>query len=172
MKVKLLLILSSLVVLSACSEEHGDLQEWMNTTRKAAKQKIRPPEKPAPVERVTYFAPPSSGPNAFNLQRMQAAYQNGNAPDLNRPKEVLENFSLENLKYIGSMNSGNGLSALVEADGHTYTIKPGNHVGQNFGRVVSITPETIKIVETVEDTYGKWVDQPNELKRADIESAE
>lgn len=169
MKVKLLLI-SSLIALSACSEEHGDLQSWMSNTRKAAKSKIKPAEKPAPVERVTYFAPPTSGPNAFDVQRLKAAYPNGNVPDLNRTKEILENFSLENLKYVGSIGANGKLSAMINADGRVYTVRVGNRLGQNFGRVVAITPDLIKIVETVEDTSGKWIDRETELLKADAEA--
>ena len=95
MKVRLLL--ASLFILSACSGEHDDLNSWMQQTRQEAKSKIRPPEPVAPVERVTYFPPQFSGPNAYSVQRMKAAYQNSNAPDLNRPKELLENYSLENI---------------------------------------------------------------------------
>lgn len=169
MKVKLLLI-SSLIALSACSEEHGDLQSWMSNTRKAAKSKIKPAEKPAPVERVTYFAPPESGPHAFDVQRLKAAYPNGSVPDLNRSKEILENFSLENLEYVGSIGTNEKLSAMISADGHVYTVRVGNRLGQNFGRIVSITPDLIKIVETVEDTSGKWTDRETELRKADAKA--
>ncbi|MCG6504941.1 MAG: pilin assembly protein [Neisseria sp.] len=161
MKVRLLL--ASLFILSACSGEHDDLNSWMQQTRQEAKSKIRPPEPVAPVERVTYFPPQFSGPNAYSVQRMKAAYQNSNAPDLNRPKELLENYSLENLKYVGSIGTARSLSALIEVDGHVYTVTPGKHLGQNFGRVSRITPDKIDIVEVVEDTFGNWVNRPAEL---------
>ena len=46
MKAKLLL-LSSIILLSACSEEGGNLQEWMNQKKMEAKNKVRPVEEPA-----------------------------------------------------------------------------------------------------------------------------
>lgn len=165
MKAKLFLM--SALVLAGCSEQYGDLQSWMQETRNEAKSKIRPAEPPAPIEPVTYFPPQTSGPNAFNAQRLKAAFQNNNAPDLQRNKELLENYSLENLRYVGSIGSGNNLSALIEVEvngePHVYTVKQGNHLGQNFGRIAKITPDKIDIIETVEDTYGNWVNRPTEL---------
>ena len=158
MKVKL--VLMSALVLAGCSEKYGDLHEWMNQTRADAKTKVRPAEPPAPLEPVTYFAPQQSGPNAYSMQRMKAAFQNGSAPNLNRTKELLENYSLENLRYVGSIGSKNALSALIEVDvngqPHVYTVRPGNYLGQ-------ITADRIGIVETVEDTFGNWVNRDAEL---------
>ena len=48
MKAKLLL-LSSIILLSACSEEGGNLQEWMNQKKAEAKTKVRPVEEPAKI---------------------------------------------------------------------------------------------------------------------------
>ena len=101
------------------------------------------------------------------MQRMKAAFQNGSAPNLNRTKELLENYSLENLRYVGSIGSKNALSALIEVEvngqPHVYTVRPGNYLGQNFGRITKITADRIGIVETVEDTFGNWVNRDAEL---------
>lgn len=162
MKVKLL-VLSSLIALSACSEEHGDLQSWMKQQRDSAKSKVRPAEKPAPMERVVYITPQLSGPHAFSSSKMRSAAQNANAPDMNRAKELLENYSLENLKFVGSIGTPNNLSGLVEVDGHIYTVRIGNHIGQNYGRISKITADGLEIIEVVEDTDGSWINRPTTL---------
>ena len=162
MKAKFLL-LSSLVLLGACSEEGGDITEWMNAQRAEAKMKVRPVEEPAKIEPVTYLAPEVNGPNAFSSERMRAAYQNAQIPDLNRPKELLENYSLENLKYVGSIGAPKALSAMIEVEGHVYKVNVGNHLGQNFGRITQITPDAIKIVEIVEDVFGNWSNRRTEI---------
>ena len=162
MKAKLLL-LSSIILLSACSEESGNVQEWMNQKKAEAKTKVRPVEEPAKLEPVAYFPPEFSGPNAFSTARLRAAYQNSQIPDLNRPKELLENYSLENLNYVGSIGAGTALSAMIEVEGHVYTVNVGNHVGQNFGRIVRITPDVIKVVEVVEDASGNWTNREAEI---------
>lgn len=165
-----LFLLSAMVLLAGCSEKHGDLHAWMAQERNAAKQNIQPIEPLAPIEPVTYSVPAFSGPNAFSLQRMKAAYQNNNAPDFNRPKELLENYSLENLKYVGSIGSSGNFSGLIEVQvegkKHIYTVKPGNYLGQHFGRITRITHDTIYINETVEDIQGEWVSRTVELQAA------
>ena len=82
---------------------------------------------------------------------------------MNRPKELLENYSLENLNYVGSIGAGKALSAMIEVEGHVYTVNVGNHVGQNFGRIVRITPDVIKVVEVVEDASGNWTNREAEI---------
>ncbi|XXQ68794.1 pilus assembly protein PilP [Neisseriaceae bacterium B1] len=162
MKVKLL-ALSSLIALSACSEEHSDLQSWMQEQRNSAKSQIKPAEKPVPMEHVVYVTPQLSSPHAFSSSKMRSAAQNANAPDMSRAKELLENYSLENLKFVGSIGTPNNRSGLVEVDGHIYTVRVGNHIGQNYGRISKITADGLEIIEVVEDTDGRWVNRPTTL---------
>ena len=44
--------------------------------------------------------------NAFDSRRLDTAPKGGNAPDVNRPKETLEAFSLENMAFVGTLQSG------------------------------------------------------------------
>ena len=150
--------------LAACSAPHEDLQQWMQDTRQQAKTKIKKPEPPTLPPPATYQQPPAVGMNAINSSRLRMGMQGTNAPDLNRPKEVLENFSLEGLRYVGSLSgAGKATSAYVSADGHVYTVKTGNYLGQNYGRITAIEPDKLVITELVEDTYGNWANRQVEL---------
>lgn len=161
MKTKLLLLLPMVMLATACSEEHSDLQAWMQETQQAAKSKLKPPEAPEEVARVTYHDPERIVPNAFDIRRMRPdvdrPVNTANLPNLNRPKELLENYALNQLKFVGTIGSGNALSALIEAEGQVYTVKLGNYLGQNYGRVVKITPDEITLSETIEDSKEGWV---------------
>ena len=158
-----ILLISSLSLLAACSAQHEDLREWMQKTEQDAKQHIQPFEQPTVNPMVTYIPPKTSGMNFFNANRLNVGLSGANAPNTNRPKEVLENFSLENLKYVGSFKKENQVSAFIEADGHVYTVKPGNYAGQNFGRITSIQPDKLILSEVFEDTYGNWQPRNTEL---------
>lgn len=153
MKTKILL-LSSMFVLAGC-EEHGDLHEWMTEQKQVAKRKVKPPVAPEPVQPVTYVVPGQITPHEFNERRMRVV-STENRPELNRPKELLEEYPLASLKFVGSIGSGNTLSGLIEHEGHVYTVKKGNYVGQNFGRVSQITADGITITEAVENADGGW----------------
>lgn len=160
---KYLLLLSGLALV-ACSAPNEDLQEWMNNARQEAKTQVRKPEAPTLPQPATYQDPPSTGLNAFNSARLRMGMRGANAPDINRPKEVLENFSLENLRYVGSLSGvGKSTSAYIAADGHVYTAKVGNYLGQNYGRISAIHPDRLIITELVEDTYGNWTNRQVEM---------
>lgn len=45
----------------------------------------------------------------------------------------------------------------------SYTVKPGNYAGQNFGRITSIQPDKLILSEVFEDTYGNWQPRNTEL---------
>lgn len=154
------LLLSLSLGLAACSPPHEDLRAWMQNTQQQAKAKIKPAQVPVLPAAATYTAPPATGINAFSSSRLRMGMQGGNAPDMSRPKEVLENFSLENLRYVGSLKSaGKAASAFIAADGHTYTVRIGNYLGQNYGRITDIQSDKLVITELVEDTYGNWANR-------------
>lgn len=156
-------LLAGLFVLTACSPAHEDLQSWMKNTQQQAKTRVIPFKEPSITPPQAYIPPIFNGLNAFDSKRLNIGQQGANAPNLNRPKDLLEGFSLENLKYVGSLRSGNKIQGYVEADGHTYTVKPGNYMGQNFGRIQSITADKIVLIEVVEDSYGNWIFRNAEL---------
>lgn len=170
MKARLLLI--PLMMLAGCSTEHEDLQSWMNETKQKAKSHVQKPQPPAPVQPVVYNEPPNISPNAFSYQRMRALKESGQAPNTNRAKEILEDFDLEELKFVGVIGSGNALSGLVEVNGHVYTVKPGNYMGKNYGRIVRITADEIVLKETFEDASGIWSQREAKVvPQADVEEA-
>lgn len=156
-------ILAGLLALSACSPAHEDLHQWMTNEQQQAKNRVIPFEAPTVNPPRIYTPPTFTGLNAFDSKRLNVGQQGANAPNMSRPKELLEGFSLENLKYVGSLRKGSSISGYVEADGHTYTVKPGNYMGQNFGRIQSITPDKIILTEVVEDSYGNWIFRNAEL---------
>ena len=72
-------------------------------------------------------------------------------PDQNRSKQPLEAFPLDSLRMVGILEGGQQMWALVTAaDGTVYRAGIGDYLGQNYGRIVKITPEEIKIIEIVQ----------------------
>lgn len=158
------ILLAGLVALAACTPAHDDLAQWMTKTRKDAKSHVIPFEPPVVTPPKPYIQPPFSGLHAFSSGRLNTIQPGGvNAPDANRPKETLEAFSLDTLKYVGTLRNGNKISGYVEAENHVYTVSPGNYLGQNHGRIQSITPDKIILTELVEDSSGNWTYRQAEL---------
>ena len=86
---------------------------------------------------------------------------NGPRPDPNRVKEPLEAFPLDSLVMNGTLGGGDHIVALVMSpDRVTHRIVPGNHLGQNEGKVIEVTPTKINITELVSDGAGGWIERP------------
>lgn len=172
MKAKLLLI-SSLILLSACSEPNGDLQTWMSQTKAEAKAKVKSIEPLPPVEPVRYSSPVIDRLNAFTRSRMTVADKNSDDVNANRIKEILEEYNLEDLLYVGYVGEKKNLSALIrtKTDDFIYTVKPGNHLGRNNGRITMIEDCKITIKEPAEKDAITTGSEEEQIRYLELEDS-
>lgn len=157
----LTILLITLGLLAGCSgSQEDDLDLWMKERKAKVKGKIDPLPELKKYEPFSYNADgilndPFKGRKAAD-NRGGGALQ----PDLNRPKEVLESFSLESLKFVGHFLQGARNEALIAApDNNVYKIRVGNYMGQNFGIVTSVTRDEITVKEMVQDGAGDYVER-------------
>lgn len=161
------LALTVCFLFSACSE-HDDLRSWMTEVKQQAVKSYPEQAVPSINAMATYTPPVYSGLHAFNAERLLAGRQHGyDGPNLNRPKEILETFGLEKLEYVGSIAKAGKTLGLIRVDNHIYTVSIGNHLGQDFGRIVAIQPDRIVLQEMVEDTEGSWQYREGSIARSD-----
>ncbi|NNM60416.1 MAG: pilus assembly protein PilP [Legionellales bacterium] len=79
-------------------------------------------------------------------------------PNMAHTRGPLEAFALSQLHMVGTMSEKSKVWALISApDGAIYTIEVGQYIGQNYGKVTSITPEKITVQETLSDGLGGWL---------------
>ena len=79
------------------------------------------------------------------------------APDQKRPKQPLEAFPLDALKFVGILKEGNQLWGLIlNPEKKIVPIKIGDYMGQNYGQVIAIKNEEIKLQETIKSSSGTW----------------
>lgn len=112
-------------------------------------------KKPAPIEKfpqlkkfkpVTYNVGNLRDP--FSRQNLQML----NQPDLNRIRGPLEQAALDSIKMVGTVLKNNNYWAILRtADGKIYTVKIGDYVGQNFGKIIKIEANQLQILETISD---------------------
>lgn len=151
------------------SSDLGDasnLDEWVANI----KARPAPPLDPLPVmqqfETFEYAAQGLRDP--FTNSAPSDSGGSGPRPDSNRRKQALEAFSLDSLDMVGSLGTGRGLVALVLApDKITYRVQPGVYMGQNDGRVTSVSENRIELVELVPDGAGGWLERPASLSLED-----
>jgi len=155
----LLWMLSSMLILGGCAQEqHSDLREFMSTAGATGQPPLEALPEIKPQETFDYE--PGDMADPFQPRSMKPAKGGGgNQPDLSRNKEALENFPLDGLRMVGTLQRDGQIFALVRApEGILYRIKQGNYLGLNFGLVVRITESSIEIRETVQDGAGDWTE--------------
>ncbi len=156
--------------LAGCAErDDGDLREFVATTKATASGK--PLDPLPPVQSYTpapYSAQDVKSPFAVAaFVRTPEPPKSDVRPDVARPREELEKYNLGSLKMVGTLERG-GRWALVQApDGQVLTVRPGNHLGSDYGRVVAIEPDRLELVEIVPDGSGGWLERRNALKLAE-----
>ena len=148
------------LLLAACGgDEHQDLKQWMAEASQGMRGRVQPiPEiKPFPV--VSYDAgdlpEPFSSSKAMPEKR---ASSGGVQPDFDRPREPLEAYPLETLRMVGVVRKNKTLYALIQVDNMVHQVRTGNHLGQDFGVVSSITEVQINVKELVQDPSGHTTD--------------
>jgi type IV pilus assembly protein PilP len=154
------------LALAACSQEpHGDLREFVKQSENLPHGRVAPLPEVKPYEPFTYSAFDLVDPfKPRKIEPPRTAGTGGVAPDLNRRREPLEAYPLENLRMVGTLEQKKQMYALIRApDGALYRVRNGNYVGQNFGRIVSISETGIKLREITQDSTGSWEEKEQVL---------
>jgi len=162
---RLVALLGTLFLVACSTGDHEDLREWMKSVAQDSKARIPPLPMVEPYEAVSYdvanlldpFKPAKVGPE-------EKKAGGGFRPDLDRPKEPLEFYPLESLKYVGVMTRKKMWYAIIQVDSTLYQVKVGNYMGQNFGVVVNISESEITLRELVQDSAGDWVERTSTLQ--------
>lgn len=171
-RARLLTALPIALLLSACSpSDEGEIRKWMEETRAGMKPTTQPVAEPKQFSPQAYEGKDAVDP--FDAQKMVvAAARQAQAraaasalrPDLERRREPLESFPLDQLKMVGMLRQKGTNVALIDAAGQTYMVRAGNYLGQNFGRVNRITETETSLNEIVQDAAGEWVERPAKLE--------
>ncbi len=155
---------------TASGEE--ELQEWMKEQRNAAKPRIEPLPEPNKFSPQAYNQAGSIEPFS-NLKLTQALKRDSNqtssnaaliAPELSRRKEPLEALPLDAVSMVGSLVKNGSTVALVKVDNLIYQVRPGNHLGQNYGLITKVTETGISLREIVQDAAGEWIERTAALQ--------
>jgi len=161
---KRLLLPVALVALTSCSSEIEELKSFVRDSEKGLPRRIEPLPPVKPFEPFTYEG--FDLPDPFKPRKLAPPKEGaggGIAPDLNRRKEPLEAFPLEQLKMVGTLSQGKDTYAIVRADKTLYRVKKGHYMGQNFGLITDVTESEIKLKEIVQDSAGDWAERQSVL---------
>jgi len=153
------LCLLLLGLLAGCSGRDADLDRFIEATKKEPGGRVEPLPEVKPYEAF-----------AYNDQDKRSPFvPGGNAtgglrPDSHRNRDYLEQFSLDTLKMVGTLNLGANHYGLVQTkDGRVHRVVIGEHMGTNDGKILTITPSKIALVEIIPDGLGGYIERPAAL---------
>jgi type IV pilus assembly protein PilP len=86
------------------------------------------------------------------------------AAELNRRKDPLEAYPLDNLAMVGSVQRKGEIFALIKVDALLYQVRSGEYMGQNYGKVLKITETEVELREIVQDATGEWIERQSNLQ--------
>lgn len=161
MKTLLPIVLAGLVV-TGCSGDMDDLDSYINEVKARPGGRIEPLPEITPYEVFTYVADTDGLRSPFVPDSPQAAGgpSGGARPDLERSREFLEQFPLDTLNMVGTLEIGSSTFGLVQTrDGLIHRVSPGNYVGQNDGRITAVTESEIQVLEIISDGIGGYLER-------------
>ncbi len=146
-------------LLTACSGRDSDLDRFIAATKKEPGGRVEPLPEVKPYEAYTYAAQglrspfvPGGGGHA------------GVRPASHRNREFLEQYSLDTLKMVGTLNLGGKHYGLVQTkDGRVHRVVLGEHMGTNDGKITDITGSKIALIEIIPDGLGGYIERPAAL---------
>lgn len=167
MRAAYLMMFVTLLLAGCGGEEFQDLRDFVKNAGADMRGKVEPPPEIKPYEPFNYdnataiqdpFKPRKADPK-------NASHAGINQPNLDRPKEELEEFPLESLRMVGYLQQSNVDYAVIRSsDGKLHRVKAGNYVGMNFGQIISVSDTEIKIKEMVQDSAGDWSERESSLQ--------
>ena len=152
-------LLGSILMLSGCNSNIDDLDDYFITQREMPAEPISPIPEVKPYLRYAYPAH-EKDPFDFAILKPEGpkkVIDNGIELDTTRVPEFLEGFPLDSLKMVGTVQKDDTLWALIRVpDGAVQSVKPGNYIGQNYGKILSVTDLNIDMKETVANGTGGY----------------
>lgn len=163
----LALLLSSL---GGCSDAgQVEVTQWMSDVKRETRivnQKIDEPKKFIPFSYGAADAIDPYNPIKLSvaLAKMQAKSTGALKPNLDRRREALEDYPLDTVKMVGTLQKPGLSYALLQVDKAVFQIKVGNYVGQNLGMVTKVTETEVELKEIVQDASGEWTERQAKLE--------
>ena len=156
--------------LAGCGGDMDDLRAYVDEVKARPGGRIEPLPQIRPAPTFVYEAGSRRSPFVPDTPQVTVS-ANPDAvqgPDPNRPREFLEQFPLDTLRMVGTLNTLGSTFGLVQtSDGLIHRVTVGNHMGQNYGRIMTISDSEIELVEIISDGIGGYLERPAAVALSD-----
>jgi type IV pilus assembly protein PilP len=158
---------AAIATVAGCSSDTDELRARIAEIKSRPGGRIEPLPEVKPYETFAYPAADQRSPFEPGVPA-SASGPNAVRPDSSRPREFLEQFSLDTLRMVGTLKLQSRMYGLVQTkDGLVHRVLPGNHLGQNDGRITAIEEGKISLIEIVPDGMGGFIERPAGLALSD-----
>ncbi len=156
------------LLLNACGEGLGDLKSFVKQVRAKPPGRIEPIPEFTPYQNFEYTFGDLRDPfKLVDFRRPEevpeevAELGSGIRPDIDRVREPLEDFPLDTLRLKGTIDDKDGIKwGLIFAPDNTiHRVLEGNYMGQNHGRIISVSDQNIELTEIVPDGLGNYIER-------------
>jgi type IV pilus assembly protein PilP len=163
-------IVAAALLLAGCGDSDvKEVRDWMDQVKRDTRPSVKPLAEPkdfipfayADKELVDPFSPNKL---LSELAKVAESSRDPNKPDLQRPRELLENYPLDTMRMVGTMQKGGVNYALLQIDRTVHQVRAGQRIGPNFGIVTRVGDDAINIREVVQDAAGEWVERMAKLE--------
>ncbi len=76
----------------------------------------------------------------------------------------MEAYPLDSMTMVGSVVKTGRPYALLKVDSLLYQVKPGDYLGQNYGKITKISETGVSLREIVQDAAGEWIERTSALQ--------
>ena len=161
------LLLAALLMLGAgcTSQKYDDLDKYIEDVKLKTKGRIEPLPEVKTYESQPYSAMDLRDPfTPYEEEPSEELAQPGIQPNMQRKREALEAFPLDSLAFVGHLEKDGTLWGLISApDKSIYRVSVGNHLGKNYGEIMSISETNIMLKEIIPNGSGGWVEREASL---------
>lgn len=158
-------LLLSVTLLSGCiGRDMQDLQNWTENLYKGQVPDVERLPVIPPYESFVYTASEKVDPfSESNMRRRQSNKSNitgGPQPIENRRREPLEQYPLDSLAMVGTLQKQESSWVILRAPDETiHRARMGNYIGQSHGLITTISEEKVNVRELVQDSNGNWLER-------------
>ncbi len=166
---KKILITCVALALGGCAQQSKqDLHDYVVQVKARAATPIEPIPQIKQAETFLYVADNRRSPFVPSAEavpvEVAAVSGDGPRPDPNRRKEELEGYSLDTLNMVGTLKKQAQYWGLIQTkDGTIHRVKPGNHLGENYGRILDIDENRVSLRELIQDGAGGYLERQASL---------
>ncbi len=159
----------ALLSLGGCvSNDISDLDQYTEEVMARPGGRIEPLPEIKPYEAYAYQSGAQDARDPFRLffqkdeEALVEEQDSGLTKEMedeikHRNKEELEQFELDSLRMVGTMESeDNQWGIIQDPDGVVHRIKVGNYMGRNTGKILNVFEDRIEVREIVRNSQGRW----------------